>query len=140
MARTSEGAVAELLGDDYDGTRSLSPFIDTATLLVNRVATCATQKGQTLSTEELEIIERWLAAHFYTMSDKALTQKNTADSGGTFHGQTAMHLDASLYGQTAQGFDISGCLTALTKPQLKQVGAFWLGKPPSSQIDYEDRR
>jgi hypothetical protein len=140
MARTTPEAVGEVLGEDWDGLRSLTPFIDTAALLVTRVATCAVQRGTPLGVEELEIIERWLSAHFYTMSDKALVSKNSADAGGAFHGQTAMYLEASLYGQTAVGFDITGCLLSLTKPQTKSVGAFWLGKPPSSQIDYEDRR
>ena len=142
MARTTASAVTEVLGEpeergDYHGSRSLTTFIDTANVIVNRVATCASERGITLSTTELEMMERWLAAHFYCQSDKPLGAKNDLGGGGTFHGRTDMGLDSTLYGQTAKRLDWSGCLASLDRQQ--RVGGFWLGKPPSEQIDYEDR-
>lgn len=72
MARTTKKAVQDLLlpGGDYDGKSDLTPFIDTASSIVTRVNTCAIAKGNTLTVAELELIERWLAAHCYQQSDK----------------------------------------------------------------------
>lgn len=138
MARTSSSSVQGVLLQDYDSNRSpdLSPFIDTANAIVTRAAACATARGITLSDSELELIERWLAAHCYKMSDQAVASRNTGKAGGSFQGQTAMYFESTKYGQTAVGLDYSGCLTALNKPRAQ---AFWLGKPESDQIDYEDR-
>lgn len=142
MARTSAAAVKLLLMDDYgpreDGSLpDLAPFIDTASLLVDRVATCATAKGKTLSTTELELVERWLAAHCYAMADQPYSSRSTQGASGSFQGQTGMALDGTKYGQTAQMVDVSGCLAALGKRQAASMA--WLGKVPSEQIDYLDR-
>lgn len=141
MARTDATAVVALMlpGKDYDTRRSpsLTPFIDTANALVTRVATCAATKGITLSAAELELLERWLSAHFYCMSDQTYSSRSTGGASGSFHGQTGMALDATKYGQTAQMLDSSGCLVSLSKRQT--AGAFWAGKRPSEQTAYEDR-
>lgn len=141
MPRTTEDAVEELLsaGGDYDtlNNPSLIPFIQTANVIVTRVVTCATEKGITLSTEERELIERWLSAHFYVMSDQTYAAKGTEGASATFHGQTGMNLDASKYGQTAKMVDYSGCLNAIGNAQRASLS--WLGKRPSEQTDYSDR-
>lgn len=139
MPRTTPQAVKGVLQRDYDtiNNPSLTPYIDTAAVIVSRVATCATTKGVTLSSAELELIERWLAAHFYAVSDKPYTNNTTADASAAYNGQTAMGLDATLYGQQAKAIDYSGCLAAITS--RVRASAAWLGKPPSSQIDYIDR-
>lgn len=137
MARTTESNVQGILGNDYDPDIVLTPFIDTANVVVSRVSTCATRKGITLSTTELEILERWLAAHFYVMSDQTYQQKKTASAFATYQGQTKMNLEASKYGQTAMTIDPSGCMAAIGKAAF--AGATWLGLPPSEQTDYVDR-
>lgn len=128
--------------DDFgareDGTTpSLTPFIDTAAAIVDRVEACAILKSKTLTATELELVERWLAAHFYAVSDKPYASRSTSGASGSFHGQTGMYLEATLYGQTAMRVDYSGCLAALNKRAT--AGAMWLGKPPSEQIAYVDR-
>ena len=141
MARTTAAAVKLVMapGKDYDTNRSpdLTPFIDTASAVVDRVAACATAKGITLSSTELELIERWLSAHFHCVSDKPYSTRSTQGASGGFHGQTAMALDATLYGQTAKGIDYSGCLAAIFAKQKARMK--WLGKPPSEQVDYVNR-
>lgn len=139
MARTSTAAVEGILLADYDGESDLAPFIDTATVMVDRVAACATRKGQTLTAAELELVERWLAAHYYANSDKPYASKTTERASATFHGRTSMYLEATLYGQTAARVDPSGCLQAVAGQERKVASAFWVGKPRSEQTDYEDR-
>lgn len=136
--RTTTTAVQTVLGGDWDGSTSVQFAIDTATIIVDRVNTCATNKDITLTTGELELIERWLAAHFYAQSDKPYTNKSTAGASASFAGRTDMGLDSTLYGQTAQQVDYSGCLANINKRQ--QAGGFWLGKNPTDQTAYEDRR
>ena len=146
MSRTNSAAVILILGDasahpqnagDYDGSRDLPPFIDSATAVVDRVNTCATNKGVTLTSTELELIERWLAAHLYAMSDQQLASKNTQGSGGSFRAAGGLALDGTTYGQTAKMMDPSGCLNAIGS--RRRAWGAWLGKPPSEQTDYVDR-
>ncbi len=139
MARTSSILVQGVLepGGDYNGTTDLAGFIDTASVIVSRVATCAAKKDITLSSEELELIERWLAAHFYAMSDQPYLEKETERSRGKFQGQTKMHLEATKYGQTAMDVDYSGCLTNISKRLFARVD--WLGKRPTDQLDILQR-
>ena len=144
MARTTATAVKGILrlgsqGGDYDDANnpSLVPFIDSAALIVNRVVQCAARKNITLSDEELEMVERWLSAHMYAMSDRTYTNKSTGGASASFAGQTAMGFEATLYGQTAMRIDYSGCLTNFDKS--KTASAQWLGKPPSQQTAYADR-
>jgi hypothetical protein len=126
-------------GGDYDDVNEpdLTPYIDAASLLVDDVVECATNKGVTLSTAKKEMIERWIAAHAYAMSDQTYKRKKTGDAEGEYHGQTGMYLEATKYGQFALSLDPSGCLRALSRGVAVQ--AFWLGKAPSEQVDYEDR-
>lgn len=145
MARTDSDTVKGVLrlgsvGGDYDdvvGNPSLIPYIDAATLVVDRVASCAARRSRTLSTDELLKIETWLAAHFYAMSDQTYSSKSTSGASGSFHGQTGMNLDATKYGQTAKTLDYSGCLTAIDKRAF--AGFTWLGKVPSEQVPYDQR-
>ena len=142
MARTTSDLVKGILLDDYgarpDGSQpSLTPFIDSANLIINRVATCSVSRGRTLSTDELEMIERWLAAHLYKQSDQATTSRSNLGASASFQGQTGMYLEGTKYGQHALILDYSGCLKAITSRQ--NVDFFWIGKPPSEQIDYRNR-
>ena len=142
VARTNPNAVQTLLrsgaaDSDYDGVSSLTPHIDTANVIVTRVNTCAVSKGITLSSTELELIERWLAAHSYVMSDQTYASKKTGERSAVFHGKTGMSLEATKYGQMALTLDISGCLKAISRGIRQEV--VWLGKAPSDQIDYSDR-
>jgi hypothetical protein len=143
MARTTSELVEGLLSDDYDGESSLTVHVTSAYVMVNRVVTCATNKGITLSDEELELIERWLAAHFYASVDQPYEEKETAagrgKSRGKFQGKTAMYLEGTKYGQNAMALDYSGCLSAIASGKKRVARVDWLGKPPSEQIDYDDR-
>lgn len=142
--RTSTDAVEAILGDDYgakvDGTfPDLEPYIEAASAIIDDVAACAIAKDKTLSSTRLELLERWLSAHFYVMSDQPYTEKETGQSRGVFQGKTGMYLEASKYGQMAVTMDSSGCLFAIASGERKKVTMFWMGLRPSEQTDYEDR-
>lgn len=137
--RTNSAAVVDILGEDYDSVNSpsLAGRIETAASMVDDVVACAIEKEQPISSTKAELIERWLAAHFYAVSDKPYTSRSTSGASGSFAGQTAMALDFTSYGQTAQQIDTSGCLAAFGKRQT--ASAFWMGRPPSAQTDYDQR-
>lgn len=129
MARTTAAAVQTLLGGDYQSSLSVTPFIDSATLVVDRVSTCATGRGVTLSSEELELIERWYAAYLYTRVARRYRSKQTGKASATYEDTT--YLDG------AYGVDASGCLKAIIAG--RKTKAVWLGKRVSEQTDYINR-
>lgn len=140
MARTNAELVKGILGDDFgkkaDGSLpSLTPFIRAAGLITDRVATCASDRGKTLTGAELAEVEAWLAAWFYTRSDPAYASKQSGKSGGTFISDPKQ---PDRYKAGAVALDYSGCLVAIL--ERRTAGAAWIGKEPSSQIDYENRR
>lgn len=141
MARTTAALVAGILRGDYDGTSDLLPFIATATNLVTRAAAMANDNGEPLTTDEQEIIERWLAAHFYGSTysnDRPIQEQHTESAWGIFQGRTGQGLESTYYGQMALAADPSGSLAAITK--RVRARAAWLGKNPSAQTPYNDRR
>jgi len=125
--RTNSGAVEGILGDDWGGA-SLLPYIKTATVVVDRVQTLAIARNMALSSSELEILETWLAAHFYTQMDPAYTNKSTDGASAGFMGQSGKGFEASRYGQQALRIDWSGSLEAIDKRKIAK-GA-WLGTIP----------
>jgi len=143
MSRTNDAAVLALLAPNRDyntaDAPSLQPFIDTASSMVDDLVDCAAERGITLPSVKLELIERWLAAHFYKVSDRPYASKNTEGAGGAFDGKTGMYLESTIYGQTAMRLDPSGCLDAIGGSQRKVADILWLGKPPSAQIPWYDR-
>lgn len=127
--RTTAGAVQKILGRDWDGETVLDPYIETASAVVDRVTACATAKSITLSSSLLELIERWMAAHYYTVMDPIYKSKNTEGAGASFNDRS--------YKEVAVELDYTGCLNAILSKQRASVA--WLGKPKSAQIDYVDR-
>jgi hypothetical protein len=145
MARTTSAAVQAILGDNYgyraDGTLpDLTPFIESAYVTVNRVVQMAAAKITpiTLGSDELEIIERWLSAHFYAVNDPIYTSRSTGGASGQFQtGTPGKGFAATEYGRQAIALDYSGSLCVLSEKY--RAGMTWLGKPPSQQIPYIDR-
>ena len=139
MSRTTAAAVKLVLNRDYDFKHDpdLTPYIDAASSLVDDVADCAVAKGAALSDAKLELIERWLSAHFYQQSDMGFASKSTQGASASFHGRTDMGGDSTLYGQSAQALDPSGCLRALLKGARASLE--WLGKTTAEQIPYDQR-
>lgn len=138
--RTDSDSVKAVLLRDYDtrNSPSLDPFIRAASLIVDRVAACASLKGIMLSTDEKLDIETWLAAHAYQASDPGYKSKSTSSASGSFTGEFDKGFESTRYGAMALSLDNSGCLAAIGKRQAASM--YWLGKVPSEQTDYQYRR
>lgn len=109
--------------------------MDSANAVTDRVVACATARGFTLTDEEAELIECYLAAHFYQTSDPGYSSRSTANKSGAF-------LDdpkdmQTRYLERALLLDYSGCLRMIFKRNF--ASAFWLGKTESEQLSYCER-
>ncbi len=141
--RTTVALVRELLltnGEDYDERRcpSLKPFVDTANMLITEVIACAARKGKTLSTAQAEMLERWMACHYYVQLDQNLSSQSTGGASGQYQGSTAQPgVLGSKYGQSALSIDFTGCLKAVSTGA--RVGFGYLGKSVTEQRTFEER-
>lgn len=137
MARTTSAAVIAVLGRDYDTVNnwSLSPYIEAANGLINQLINLATANSRPIPTStQAELLERWLAAHYYTKADPTYSSKSTSGASGSFiRGKT----EPEPYKDVVLGLDPSGILNALLNRLT--AGGVWLGKPPSEQTPYEER-
>lgn len=136
--RTTTGAVQTLLGANYgklpDGTDpSLQPYVDSASNLIDNCVTKASAAGLSYSTATLELMERWMACAFYCQMDPLYASRSTAGASGSFIQED----ETNRYKKGAMDLDPLGFLVMLLKRQ--RAGAFWMGKPKSSQIDYCNR-
>lgn len=128
--RTTADKVKNVLGNDYDGTINLAPYIETASVMMDRIVARSNVKNggkNALTLAEAEMVERWLAAHNYCMMDPTYSSRSTEGASGSFQGTVADGLDGSRYGQQAQRLDPSGCLRNLDKQQF--AGAYAPGGP-----------
>ena len=133
--RTTEADVRTMV--ETDSAIDLSPFIDMASALTDRVA--AKDTDAELSATMLVQIELLLAAHFYSLRDQRFQSKNTGRAGGSFQGQAGKGLESTDYGSNAIALDVTGYLAQLTLAKRPKIGLTWLGRAPSEQTDYEDR-
>jgi len=119
--RTTSGAVEGII--EVDVTISLEPFMLVANELVTEVCSDAGY-----SDERLELIERWLAAHFYTNRDPRPVNERAGPVSVTYQSAVALNLNTSHYGQTAMMLDTAGGLAALSKQKPKRIASVtWLG-------------
>lgn len=125
--RTTDSEVREII--DVEEDKDLDRFIATASNLVDWLD--AQDTDGDLSSTTLQLIEMWLAAHFYAHYDQLYTQRQTGKSMAIFQGQTGMNLASTQYGQTAMDLDVTNRLRARSVGK-KKVNFTWLG------TDYED--
>lgn len=135
--RTTVTAVKGILGGNYGGNSrqcepDLTPYIRTASAVVDDLVTCAEEKGITLSASKLALIEMWLAAHYYTRMDPTYKSRNTLRAGGTFN------TDGSEYRSVAENLDSTGCMEAILEGYgVAELG--WGGKNVPDQRTDEER-
>lgn len=128
MARTTSANVRAVLGQHYDGSTSLASFIDTASSFVDKIA--SRDVGSLLTSIDLELIERWLAAHFYLHSDQIASSQSVGGASTTYQGQTGMFFQSTIYGQTAMLLDATGYLSELNRQASAgrhQASLVWAG-------------
>jgi len=121
--RTTDAAVQGII--DHDATISLTPFIEAASAVVDDNLV-----GVGHSATRLEQIERWLAAHFYTIRDKAVAQEGAKGVYQNFQWRLGLNMSVTMYGQQAMLLDNTGTLGALSKRMEAGIGGFrldWAG-------------
>lgn len=140
MPRTTELAVQKVLLDDYDAGDGydMTPFIETASSMVDDLEAWGLGNNEPMAAAKLELIERWLSAHFYKTPDRPFQAAKTGDASATYQGQTGKGLEATYYGQTAVSLDPTGMLITLGEPR-GTADLDWLGKVPDDQIPYWER-
>lgn len=109
MPRTTMELVEEIIEVDETIT-SLDPFILMASELVTEVCVPAGYGD-----ERLELIERWLAAHFYCSRDPRLSYEVAGAVAGTYQYKNGLFLANTSYGQMALALDTKGGLALLSK-------------------------
>lgn len=130
--RASESDLKQVIeqGRDADGVWiSFSPHIRKASLLIDRVETCAIDRKKTLTDEELLELEILVAAHFYALRVPQKQSKGTQSASASYK--------LGDYLQSAFALDPSGCLRSVI--EAKRAGVMWVGKKKSDQIAYVDR-
>lgn len=124
MARTTSTLVGGII--EVDATISLDPFIEIATAFVTEK--CSVDDYDVV---RLELIERWLSAHFYTVRDMRAESEKGGPTSEKKQSKVDLGFDSSHYGQTAMRLDTAGGLASLNtlmKGRGSQpVGITWLG-------------
>lgn len=124
MSRTNTTLVKGII--EVDESIDLTPFIDTASALVDAV--CLTSG---YSDSMLEMIERYLAAHCYTLIDPRQTSQRAGSVGESVQSSVDLGFDTSHYGQMAMRLDVKGNLAKLNEDAKKgnkiAVGITYLG-------------
>lgn len=117
MARTTPQAVQDLLGNEYDNANKprLTPFVNTANAMVNWLESQDIAAEGLLDVDQLELIECWLSAHYYQMTDPGYTTRSTGGASGGFQGQFTQGFKMTRFGQTALILDVTGLLAKRDK-------------------------
>ena len=118
--RTTDAAVEGII--EVDASIPLTPFIETAASLVDDVAAASGAPGAA----RLELIERYLSAHFYTLRDPRPTAEKAGPVGVNYQSRVDLGLFTSHYGQMAISLDPTGTLKNASKGK-RAGGVTWLG-------------
>jgi hypothetical protein len=87
-----------------------TPFIQSATLLVNRIALT----GKCTDEEMIEI-ETWLAAHFYSIYEQATANEKAGPTSESKQHYVDAGFATTMWGTQAMLLDVSGTLAAINK-------------------------
>lgn len=129
MTRTTPDQVKGII--QVKAGADLTPFIFSASELVTEVCVPAGY-----SEERLELIERYLAAHFYTLLEPRASSETAGPVSETLQSKVDLFLSTSHYGQHALVLDTAGGLARLnnamqTNKGSRTIGVSWLGSPVS---------
>lgn len=136
MARTTSTAVSAII--EVDSTITLTPFIEAANALVTECCGSVSDYDST----RLELIERWLSAHFYTVRDMRAEQEKAGSVSQKLQSKVDLGFDTSHYGQMAMRLDTNGGLASLNERIKAGTGATmmatWLGTENPDLIEEDD--
>jgi len=117
--RTTEAAVQGII--EVDSAIALDPFIEGASALVDDIAAAEGAPSAT----RLELIERYLSAHFYTLRDPRPVSERAGPVSQTVQSKVDLGFNSSHYGQMAISLDNTGLLTSASKGKVAG-GVVWL--------------
>ena len=104
----------------------LTPYIEAANALVTE--NCSEDD---YDSTRLELIERWLSAHFYKMRELQVQSEKAGAVARGFSNVFSLGFDNSTFGQMAMRLDTKGGLARLNEQIKKGGGAVidfsWLG-------------
>ena len=128
--RTTSTAVQKIIELDSSiivDLADLDPFIEVASAIIDDVCVPLGYDAT-----RLELIERWLSAHFYAIRDQRKQQEVAGSVSETFQTKVDLYLNVTIYGQQAQMIDTKGGLLRLNKGISTRVLLFWAGTELSS--------
>ena len=135
MARTTVDQVEAIV--DIDSGISLAPFIEIANAIVTEKCATATDADGNLvhDATRLELIERWLSAHFYHIRDNRPNIDKADVVSRAYRSKVDLGFNVTHYGQQAMLIDTSGALSRLNQQSQSgkgnTVSFSWLGKTRS---------
>ena len=122
--RTTSAAVELII--EVDSSIALDSFIEIANSMVTQH--CSVDD---YDAADLELIERWLSAHFYCMRDPRAESEKAEEVSQKVQSKVDLGLSTSHYGQTAMTLDWAGGLAALNERtksgKTQALGVSWLG-------------
>ena len=131
MARTNATNVKSIIEVDASiivSDSDLDPFISTANELVTEMCTGTVNGPKTAYTAtRLELIERWLSAHFYAVRDPRVKNEKAGSVGVTYQEKVDLNFSVTTYGQQALMLDTNGGLRSLSEGKAHNVQVLWLG-------------
>lgn len=116
MARTTAVLVGGII--EVDANIPLTPFIEAANILVTQ---CCTELSEDYTEDQLEKIETWLAAHFYTVRDMRAERERAGSVEEKFQSKVDLGFSTSHYGQLAMRLDYQGGLASLDRQTLEGI-------------------
>lgn len=129
--RTTAALVRGVLGmEPGDEEAVLTPYIETANSVVTDK--CVDTDTYTYTAAKLELIERWLSAHFYTVFSGQTTVEQVASLRQQYAFKIDLYLNNTKYGQVALSLDTNGALAAYQQELLngkRRCNVTWLGRP-----------
>jgi hypothetical protein len=134
MARTTASDVQLIIETDDNISADLAPFIEVANNMVTKLCSLAVDSDGDLvhDATSLELVERWLSAHFYAIRDPRAESEKAGPVGAKYMSKVDLNLAQTPYGQQAMLLDYSGELATWNDRVTKgnagvRVGVTWLG-------------
>jgi hypothetical protein len=130
--RTTADLVAGVVQVDDDA--DLTPFIQAANELVTELCAPIKKAGGSpfYSTLRLQLIETWLAAHFYAAWDQPVTFESISTIQSSYWAKPGLGLDETFPGQQVKRLDTALALASLdnlaNKTTRTRIRITYLGK------------
>jgi hypothetical protein len=113
MANRVTATEVKVIFDTQLDDAIIDVFIIPANILTDKVE--AADVDNTLTTDQLKEIERWLSAHFTGIRDTRVSNEKAGPVGQGFQYKVDLNLNLTMYGGTAITLDTTGYLASLQK-------------------------